>query len=204
MGQQSTSSLTSGMGIPASPVVPGAGARTISAAAFRRPAAAPGRSQSNDFGSGRSSSPLASASAPMADVSPLQPKKRGGLPNTPNVPSPYGHSSLSQSIPPVLAEHNNLDPSYGDNRVSQASDDYDYLSAYTYSDPAPAPTGSPQRNDYGSLGQIRVANAEMGSGSGPASPTGTPPSYTYTDGQGRGNGGYGEGKFATDLEGGLR
>lgn len=219
VGQRSTSSLTgsgASMGIPSSPAISGAGARTISAAAFRRPVAAPGRSISNDSGpgpgfvgigsgmGGRSGSLTNPAhSSPLADVSPLQPKKRGGLPNA---PSPYGHQA------PLLEseQHPRYSLTDNNNRVSQAgSDDYDYLSAYTYSDPPPgAGTGSPQRTDYGSLGQIRVTNAnenEMGPG--------TPPSYSYAaypEGQGQGqgqhgNGGYGEGRFTTDLDGsGLR
>ncbi|GAW06946.1 hypothetical protein LENED_008905 [Lentinula edodes] len=162
---------------PDMPSSPAIGApRTISAAAFRRPAGAPGRTTSADLGSGSGLS-----GSHLADVSPLQPKKRG-LPNAPS-------SSLSHSNPSLRPyEAHNLNAG---NRVSQAgSDDYDYISAYT---DAPQDTGSPQRNDYGSLGQVRVTNDLN-----PSSP-GTP-----VEGQHPNRPGYGEGRFATNLEGELR
>ncbi|KIK54382.1 hypothetical protein GYMLUDRAFT_264655 [Collybiopsis luxurians FD-317 M1] len=164
-GQRSTSSLTGG--ISPSPAQPGA-PRTISAAAFRRPATN-NRSASNDFGSGGGTTGLRSSS-PLVDTSPLQPRKRGAV------------SSLSQSNTPEIPY---MEPS-GANRVSQAGSDdhYDYISAYTDAPPAPG-SGSPQRSDFGSLGQMRVAND-----------SGVPPSP--------GTPGYGEGRFATNLEGELR
>ncbi|KAJ3889180.1 hypothetical protein GG344DRAFT_52145 [Lentinula edodes] len=155
-GQRSNSSFSGSM--PSSPAI--GAPRTISAAAFRRPAGAPGRTTSADLGSGSGLT-----GSHLADVSPLQPKKRG-LPNAPS-------SSLSHSNPSLRPyEAHNFNPG---NRVSQAGldDHYDYINAYT---DAPQDTGSPQRNDYGSLGQ----------GQHPYRP------------------GYGEGRFATNLEGELR
>ncbi|KAJ3928744.1 MAG: hypothetical protein NXY57DRAFT_1019727 [Lentinula lateritia] len=172
-GQRSNSSFSGSM--PSSPAI--GAPRTISAAAFRRPAGAPGRSTSADLGPGSGLT-----GSHLADVSPLQPKKRG-LPNAPS-------SSLSHSNPSLRPyEAHNFNPG---NRVSQAGSDdhYDYISAYT---DASQDTGSPQRNDYGSLGQVRVTNDLN-----PSSP-GTP-----VEGQHPYRPGYGEGRFATNLEGELR
>ncbi|KAF9076689.1 hypothetical protein BDP27DRAFT_1414539 [Rhodocollybia butyracea] len=172
-GQRSTASLVGNA--PSSPVVGGA-PRTISAAAFRRPVAVPGRSTSNDIGSG----PGIRSSSPLVDVSPLQPKKRG-LPNAPHMSNLVQSNTWSPDPHP-----GNFDPG---NRVSQAGSDdhYDYISAYT---DAPPGSGSPQKSDYGSLGQIRVANDQGGS--------------SPVEGQFPAQPGYRDGRYTTNLEGELR
>ncbi|KAJ4471984.1 hypothetical protein J3R30DRAFT_3522422 [Lentinula aciculospora] len=171
-GQRSNSSVSGN--IPSSPAT--GAPRTISAAAFRRPAGAPGRTTSTDLGSGPHTS------SPTADVSPLQPKKRG-LNNAPS-------TSLPQPNPSFRAyEAHNFNIG---NRVSQIGMDeqYDYINAYADALPG---SGSPQRSDYGSLGQVRVANDL-----GPTSPA------TPVEGQHSIRPGYEEGRFATNLEGELR
>ncbi|KAF5390478.1 hypothetical protein D9757_005266 [Collybiopsis confluens] len=236
---RSSSSLVGS--VPSSPVVSGA-PRTISAAAFRRPAAN-NRSASNDFGgsgpnlsasgvggvSGGAGTGLRSSSSPLADVSPLHPRKRGA--------SGTGFSSLSQSNTTPEIPH--TEPL---NRFSQAGseDQYDYINAYTdvptpahgassvpvpaparnsynYQPPPPLGSGSPQTSDFGSLGQMRVANDVGGYPPSPGSPQGD----WQGQGQGQGYGqhqyggpgghpsttgrpGYGEGRFATDLESEFR
>ncbi|KAK7472931.1 hypothetical protein VKT23_001036 [Stygiomarasmius scandens] len=195
LGQRSVSSLsaTGGGASPAgSPAPPPAGARTISAAAFRRGAP---RMGSSDIGADGSQG-LGLGRGP-ADTSPLQFKKR--LPSSPypqrDVPSAPMPSSLSNpggrdrsgSMQSIGNANANMSSSpvaetHQESRHSRVEEDeYDYLSAYT--DPPPG-TGSPMRSDYGSLGQMKVTNES------------TSPQMSSFNG----SGGYGEGRFATDLE----
>ncbi|KAJ3798305.1 hypothetical protein GGU11DRAFT_704165 [Lentinula aff. detonsa] len=175
-GQRSNSSLSGN--IPSSPST--GTPRTISAAAFRRPVGTGGRTASTDLNAGPGLGGGSRSSSHLADVSPLQPRKRG-LPNAPDFSSPHSNTS---TLRPYEAHNFNQG-----NRNSQAGtdDQYDYISAYTE---VPPGSGSPQRSDYGSLGQVRVAN-DMD----PSSPL---------EQHHSGRPGYGEGKFATNLEGELR
>ncbi|KAF8066570.1 hypothetical protein FPV67DRAFT_1767534 [Lyophyllum atratum] len=138
-----------------------AGARTISAAAFKRP---PQRMPSGDLppSLADSTNPLSfkkrlptSPYPQQREASPIR-RGRSGSPAQPPAPAP------SQGLPPL---------------PTTEDDDYDYLGAYVNA-------GSP--NDAGNLGQLKVANETPGGGGA------------------RGPGGYGEGRFATNLEGGLR
>ncbi|KAK0451422.1 uncharacterized protein EV420DRAFT_1646172 [Desarmillaria tabescens] len=168
------------------------GARTISAAAFRRP---PPRVTSNGGSVDISSSPTASlglgASPPLppvpvpgpADTSPLSfSKKRSAVGGSP-LPSNRGSGPV---LPPAQDGRRNsfVERERSDSPVSE---EYDYLDAYvdeheTNRKSLPPADGSPMQQDFGSLGNVKVMNDD-------GSPS---------------KGGYGEGKFATDLEGGLR
>ncbi|KAJ3827812.1 hypothetical protein F5880DRAFT_1699068 [Lentinula raphanica] len=175
-GQRSSTSLSGNL--PPSPAI--GAPRTISAAAFRRPGG--GRAGSTDLNQGNGGlGGGIRTSSHLADVSPLQPKKRG--------------SSNAQGTPPQASpltlrpyEAHNFNNNQA-NRVSQAGpdDQYDYINSYV---DAPPGSGSPQRNDYGSLGHVRVTNDMDPSSPGEEHYPGQP--------------GYGEGKFATNLEGELR
>ncbi|KAF9457410.1 hypothetical protein BDZ94DRAFT_1202761 [Collybia nuda] len=139
-----------------------AGARTISAAAFKRP---PQRMASGDIGMG---------TPPMSDTSPLSFKKR--LPSSPypqqREASPMSRgptSSISRHTPPPQAPPSTtLPPVPGDD------DNYDYLSAYMSSSPPSGETAGGPLRDTKNSGNNGYAQ------------------------------GYGEGRFATNLEGGLR
>jgi hypothetical protein len=142
---------------------PTSGARTISAAAFKRPkvAANLGGPDSNMEG--------------LADTSPLVFKKKP-LPS-----SPYPQRGVDGSGPPGGNRAINADPqAYNlppQDRLSLNfdGDDFDYISAYV--------NDSPNDQDTGEYGQMK--------------PPGSPPSQS--SGQG-----YGQGRFATNLDEGLR
>ncbi|KAK0199702.1 hypothetical protein DFS33DRAFT_1388008 [Desarmillaria ectypa] len=181
---RSSSSSSSSAQVPS-------GARTISAAAFRRP---PPRVTSNGGSADFSGSPTASlgvgASPPLppvpvpgpADTSPLSfNKKRSVVAGSPLPPS----RGSVPALPPAQEGKRNsfVEREQSDSPVSE---EYDYLDAYvdkpeTNRKSLPPTDGSPMRQDFGSLGNIKVMNDGLPS-----------------------KGGYGEGRFATDLEGGLR
>ncbi|ESK97386.1 hypothetical protein Moror_17817 [Moniliophthora roreri MCA 2997] len=198
LGTRSTSSLVD-RSPGASPAPPPAGTRTISAAAFRRPAKT--GSDAGSIGGGIGGGGLGQG---LADTSPLHLKKR--LPSSPYPPQRPGSSgnqapgagtgrersdSQMSTQQPVTSSPPHPPPNYSER---DADDQFD-LSAYT-SDPAPG-LGSPVRSDFGSLGQMRVANPEderdynnhysLPPGAAPATP-----------------GGYRDGRFATNLENELR
>ncbi|KIY71647.1 hypothetical protein CYLTODRAFT_390084 [Cylindrobasidium torrendii FP15055 ss-10] len=156
--------------------------RTISAAAFRRPSPRAG-SNGMDYGA----APL--AAPPVADTSPLSFKKRSSI----------GPRDTLGSSPPRAEREPVTELSRTDEEPiakGLPEDDYDYLSAYTsggggsvYGTPSQGtptqpqgydttvgspPAGSPRREDYGQLGQMKVMN--------------------------RASSGYEHGKFSTNLE----
>ncbi|KAF7369233.1 hypothetical protein MVEN_00251000 [Mycena venus] len=142
--------------LPAYRLTPPPGARTISAAAFRRP--------------------QKTASGDIADTSPLALKKR--LPASP-YPQARTGSALRETSPQPPPQQQQQQ------QTPQDDDAFDYISAYTNGgrdSQAFHDDGSPMEAnfDYGRLGKVEVV------GGTPKSP------------------GYSEGRFATDLDGGIR
>ncbi|THV06750.1 hypothetical protein K435DRAFT_743288 [Dendrothele bispora CBS 962.96] len=194
LGQRSLSGTGGGPSPGGSPVPPPAGVRTISAAAFRRGTPRMGTGSSTDLGS--EGNPGIGSGRGPADTSPLQFKKR--LPSSPypqrdasSAPMPstlsnYGARDRSGSMQSVGSANANPipEPHQQSRHTRGEEDEYDYLSAYTDNTPG---AGSPTRSDFGSLGQMKVAN----------DPGVTTPPQTSSFGR---SGGYSEGRFATDLE----
>ncbi|KAK0186395.1 hypothetical protein F5146DRAFT_1142754 [Armillaria mellea] len=180
---RSSSSSSSSAQVPS-------GARTISAAAFRRPPPRVNNGSTADFSISPTASLGAGGSPPLppvpvpgpADTSPLSfSKKRSVVASSPLPPN-----RGSVSVPPLAQD--GKEDSYAERERSDSpvSDDYDYLDAYvdeheTRKKSLLPADGSPMQQDFGSLGNVKVVN------------DGSPS-----------KGGYGEGRFATDLEGGLR
>ncbi|KAK7036446.1 hypothetical protein VNI00_011643 [Paramarasmius palmivorus] len=200
LGTRSTSSLVD-RSPGASPAPPPAGTRTISAAAFRRPAKT--GSDAGSIGGGIGGGSFGQG---PVDTSPLHLKKR--LPASPYPPQRPGSAgnaisadvgrerSDSQTSPRQSPSNTNPPrppPSYSDH----PEDQYDYLSAYT-SEPTPG-VGSPMRSDFGSLGQVRVANPETENNYNSSAHYSLPPGAAPAT-----PGGYGDGRFATNLESELR
>ncbi|KAJ7220721.1 Eisosome component PIL1-domain-containing protein [Mycena pura] len=119
---RSTSSLNSQVQPPP------AGARTISAAAFRRPQKTPG------------------AGGDLADTSPLAPKKR--LPASP-YPQQRAPSGLREPQPPAQQA-----PPSGDEGMFDYISAYERDSKAFFDDGAHV--GSPKQTDYGHLGNVQV------------------------------------------------
>ncbi|KAK0475759.1 hypothetical protein IW261DRAFT_1492731 [Armillaria novae-zelandiae] len=179
---RSSSSSSSSAQVPA-------GARTISAAAFRRPPPRVNNGSTAEFSVSPTASLGAGGSPPLppvpvpvpgpADTSPLSFNKKRSV--VASSPLPPNRGSVADGKGDTFAERERSD--------SPVSDDYDYLDAYVDEHDAkrksfpPAADGSPMQQDFGSLGNVKVVNDADGSSS---------------------KGGYGEGRFATDLEGGLR
>lgn len=168
LGTRSTSSLVgdrperSGGTSPAPPT----GTRTISAAAFRR---GPARTDTGSMGSPGGGGGM--------ETTPLHLKKR--LPA-----SPYpqgGPRDRSQSQSRVSSTASPEQP------PRMSGDSTDYVPAYAETPKSP---GTPTHSDFGSLGQMRIANDYDG-----------PPPPGAAQAQ---PGGYGGGRFSTDLEGSLR
>lgn len=157
--RRDTSPFPSVKSLSASPQIP-SGTRTISAAAFKRPQ--------------RTGSDLNLPAGGLADTSPLALKKR-----LPTSPYPQRPGAASSSV--VMGGRDRTESSPPPPPPPEGDDDhFDYISAYASNEE----TGTPQTGDYGSLGNVHVANSN-----------GTPKSSAS---------GYGEGRFATDLDGGLR
>ncbi|KAK0234929.1 hypothetical protein EDD85DRAFT_954441 [Armillaria nabsnona] len=180
---RSSSSSSSSAQVPS-------GARTISAAAFRRPPPRVNNGSSADFSisptaslGGGGSPPLPPVPVPgPADTSPLSFNKKRSVAASSPLPSNRGNVS----VPPPAQDGRGDSFADRERSDSPVSDDYDYLDAYvdeheTKRKSLPPADGSPMQQDFGSLGNVKVVN------------DGSPS-----------KGGYGEGRFATDLEGGLR
>ncbi|PBK66038.1 hypothetical protein ARMSODRAFT_960488 [Armillaria solidipes] len=180
---RSSSSSSSSAQVPS-------GARTISAAAFRRPPPRVNNGSSADFSisptaslGGGGSPPLPPVPVPgPADTSPLSFNKKRAVAASSPLPPNRG----SVSVPPPAQDGRGDSFADRERSDSPVSDDYDYLDAYvdeheTNRKSLPPADGSPMQQDFGSLGNVKVVN------------DGSPS-----------KGGYGEGRFATDLEGGLR
>ncbi|KAJ8080852.1 hypothetical protein PM082_017687 [Marasmius tenuissimus] len=179
LGTRSTSSLVGDRpdrSPGSSPAPPPPGARTISAAAFRRPART--GSDAPSLGGG-----IGGPGSGIPETTPLHLKKR--LPASP-YPSSRG-PDMGGSPPEPAAMQQRVPSGIQGHGGAQVEEPYDYISAYGSSDaPSGGGGGSPLQADYGSLGRMRVANDYGGS----LPPGASPPAP----------GGYGDGRFATNLE----